>query len=232
MRNAQDMNSRFQRMNFNENPNVGVFCRANNEIAFLKRGLTKKIKKRIIAALDVKLIELSIADASIIGSLLSCNSSGVVVTGFISEKNTEMIRDQGFDVCVVDDIYNAVGNDVLVNDHGCLVHPKLDDHSIELIEKTCQVPVKRGTIADLETVGMAAVVTSKGLLCHPKVSDDEKKVLEQLFQVPVMIGTVNHGVPLIGSGLVANGHGAIMGLPTTGIEMGRIEEALNLFKQD
>ena len=228
MQKKSDPTSRFQRLNFNENPNVGVFCRANNDVAFLKKGLTKKVKTRVIAALDVRLVELSIADATIIGSLLSCNSSGVVVTGFISEKNTERIREQGFDVCVVKGVYNAAGNDVLVNDHGCLVHPKIDDDSLELIEKTFQVPVKRGTIAQLETVGMAAVVTSKGLLCHPKVTDEEKKVLRELFQVPVMIGTVNHGVPFIGSGLVANHHGAIMGLPTTGIEMGRIEEALQL----
>ncbi len=231
MQRKSDPTSRFQRLNFNENPNVGVFCRTNNDVAFLKKGLTAKVKNRVIAALDVKLVELSIADATIIGSLLSCNSSGVVVTGFISEKNTERIRNEGFDVCVVKGVYNAAGNDILVNDKGCLVHPKVDNHSVELIEKTLQVPVKRGTIAQLETVGMTAVVTSKGLLCHPKVTDDEKRLLEDLFQVPVMIGTVNHGVPLIGSGLAANHHGAIMGLPTTGIEMGRIEEALRLTEE-
>lgn len=232
MASQYDISSRFQRLNFNENPNVGVFCRANDSIAFLKKGLTKKVKKRIRAALDVDLLELTIADATIIGSLLTCNSSGVVVTGIISEENTERIRDLGFNVCVVNEVYNAAGNDILLNDNGCLVHPQLDDYSVNLIEKTCGVPVQKGTIAGLETVGMAAVVTSKGLLCHPKVTDAEKKVLETLFQVPVMIGTVNHGVPLIGSGLVANKHGAIMGLPTTGIEMGRIEEALQLIEKE
>jgi len=78
----------------------------------------------------------------------------------------------------------------------------------------------------MKTVGMAAVVTNKGCLCHPKVTDDEKKVLEKVFDVEVMIGTINHGHPMIGSGLVANSKGAIIGNLTTGIEMGRIEEAL------
>ena len=77
---------------------------------------------------------------------------------------------------------------------------------------------------------MTAVVTNKGCLCHPKVSDDEKNQLEALFDVEVMIGTVNHGIPLIGSGLVANSNGAIIGNLTTGIELGRIEESLELFK--
>ena len=87
-------------------------------------------------------------------------------------------------------------------------------------------PVYRGTIGSLKTVGMAAVVTNKGLLCHPKVTQEEKHQLEKVFDVPAMIGTVNHGTPLIGSGLVANTKGAIIGNLTTGVEMGRIEEAL------
>ena len=102
----------------------------------------------------------------------------------------------------------------------------MKEKSIKKIRDTLKVPVVHGTIAGLKTVGMAAVATNKGLLCHPKVSDDEKMHLEKIFKVPVMIGTVNHGSPVIGSGLVANTKGAIIGNLTTGIEMGRIEEAL------
>ena len=121
---------------------------------------------------------------------------------------------------------NASGNDIPVNDFGALVRPDVKEKTIKDIKGVLQVPVHQGTIASLKTVGMAAVVTNKGLLCHPKVTEDEKKKLEKLFQVPVMIGTVNHGSPLIGSGLIANSKGAIIGDMTTGIEMGRIEEAL------
>jgi translation initiation factor 6 len=115
-----------------------------------------------------------------------------------------------------------------MNDKGCLVHPDMADESLHLIEEMFDIPVQRGSIATLSTVGMAAVVTNKGLLCHPKVTDEENDLLKKIFDVPVMIGTINHGVPLIGTGLVANSHGAIMGGLTTGIEMGRIEEALRL----
>jgi translation initiation factor 6 len=107
-----------------------------------------------------------------------------------------------------------------------MVHPDMKEKSIKNIKETLKVPVFKGTIAGLKTVGMAAFVTNKGLLCHPKVLEEEKRNLEKLFNVPVMIGTVNHGSPIIGSGLVANTKGAIIGKNTTGIEMGRIEEAL------
>jgi len=213
-------------LDFNENPNLGVFCRANDDVIFLRKGLSKKVKNNIIEALDAKIVELTIADASIIGSLLVFNSKGAVVTDFVDKETIKIIEKQGFDACVIDDKLNAVGNDILVSDKGALVHPEMKDESIRNMEKVFDVPVYRGTIGSLKTVGMAAVVTNKGLLCHPKVTDEEKINLEKVFDVNVMIGTVNHGTPLIGSGLVANTKGAIIGNLTTGIEMGRIEESL------
>jgi len=213
-------------MDFYENPSLGVFARANDKIVFICKGLPKKIKKKIIEVLDVKLVELSISDATIIGSLLVFNSNGAVICDFADQEAINVIEKNGFKVCVIDDKLNATGNDILVNDNGCMVHPEIKEKSIKKIKETLKVPVYRGKIAGLSTVGMAAFVTNKGLICHPKVSDEEKITLEKVFKVPVMIGTVNHGSPVLGSGLVANTKGALIGNKTTGIEMGRIEEAL------
>ncbi len=213
-------------MDFNENPNVGVFCRTNDKIAFIQKGLTKNDKNTLSSVLDVKLVEISIAESTIVGSLLNFNSKGAVVCNFIDQRSEKVISDLGFELKVINDKFNAAGNDILVNDYGCLVHPDVKNSTIKAIKDTFKVPTYRGTIANLKTVGMAAVVTNKGLLCHPKVSDSEKKQLRKIFDVPVMIGTVNHGSPIIGAGIIANNKGAVIGNDTTGIEMGRIEEAL------
>ena len=220
--------SKFQRLDFLENPNIGVFCKTTDNVSIIRKGLPKKILKRVSSALQTSFIELQIADATIIGSLLTCNSNGVVVTNIVNESEISLIESKGFSVLPIEDTLNAVGNDMLVNDNGGLIHPKIEKKTIKAIEDCLNISFTKGTIAGLETVGMAAVATNKGVLCHPKVSEEEKKVLESVFQVPVMIGTINHGVPLIGSGLVANSHGAVFGSLTTGIEMGRIVEALQL----
>ena len=219
-----------QLLDFNENPNVGIYCRANDSVIFLQKQVSKKIKKQIIPALDVKIVELGIADANIIGSLLVINSTGAIVTDFADKKTLETIKEQGFSVFVIKDVINAAGNDILANDKGALIHPDIRDRSLKKIGETLDVSVSKGTIAGLNTVGMAAVVTNKGCLCHPKITETEKRTLEKVFDVEVMIGTVNHGFPMIGSGLVANSKGAIIGNQTTGIEMGRIEEALGFLE--
>ena len=215
-----------QLMDFNENPNIGIYCRANDSVVFLQKGLSKKIKHLVGKILGAKVLELCIADSTIIGSLLICNSTGVIVTAFANEETRHALKDQGFRIFPIKDVINAAGNDILANDHGALVHPDLKTATVKKISDTLGVPAKKGTIASLGTVGMAAVVTNKGCLCHPKTTPEEVEQLEKVFDVDVMIGTVNHGFPMIGSGLVANSNGAIIGNMTTGIEMGRIEEAL------
>ena len=100
--------------------------------------------------------------------------------------------------------------------------------AIRAIEKALDVKARKSTIAELNTVGMAAVATNKGILCHPKIKDDEKKLLEETLGVKAKIGTVNHGMPYVGAGVVANEHGAITSINTTGVELGRIEDALDL----
>ena len=216
----------FEQMEFDRNPHIGIYARANDSNVFLRRHLPKKIRKKIAQALNAKVIEINIAESSIIGSLLAVNSYGAVITNYADDEVVEILKGVGLDVFVIQDKYNAAGNNILVNDNGALVHPDIRRYNIKQMEKVFGVPVKTGTIAGLKTVGMAAVATNKGLLCHPKVQEKEREILENLFDVDIMVGTVNHGVPLVGSGVIANSHGAVVGKLTTGIEMGRIEEAL------
>lgn len=218
-----------KRLDFNNNPYLGVYCKANDDVAFIDPFLGEKSRERVAASLGVDVVTLAIGGSPITGSLLAMNSRGAVVTDFISDHELETLQQQ-FDgnVLVIKDKFNAAGNNVLVNDTGALVHPMLEDGTINDIKGVLDVEVQRGTISSIKTVGMVAVATNKGLLCHPKVTDEETEQLKALFDVDVDIGTVNHGVPYVGAGIVANRSGAVMGTATTGIEMGRIEEALHL----
>jgi len=218
-----------KRLDFNSNPYVGVFCRANDDIAFVHPFLQDKEKEAIREVLKVKIIETTVGGSTVMGSLIALNSSGAVVADFVGDEELDIIKNFfGDNVLVIKDKFNAAGNNILANDYGAIVHPMMGDETIKDIKGVMDVEVERGTIAGIKTVGMAAVVTNRGMLCHPKIEDDEKRNLEELFSVPVSIGTVNHGVPYVGAGMVANGKGAIMGSKTTGIEMGRIEDALDL----
>lgn len=218
-----------RRIDFNEKPHVGVFCRANDKVAFIQPSIPEKNLKLIEDVLKAKVVEVTIGGISIIGSLVAMNSHGAVVTDFIKEEELSIVE-KNFDgeILIIDDKFNAAGNNILANDYGAIVHPSLRDETIKKIKKTMDVEVKRCTIAGLNNVGMAAVATNKGVLCHPKIEDDEKKMIEEVLGVEVKKGTALHGMPYVGAGVVANSHGAITSTLTTGIELNRIEDALNL----
>jgi translation initiation factor 6 len=77
---------------------------------------------------------------------------------------------------------------------------------------------------------MVARATNNGVLVHPKTSEDELSELDELFNVTVEVGTINYGSPFVGASLLANTKGYVAGRDTTGIELGRIEEALGFIK--
>ncbi len=218
-----------KRLDFNNNPYLGVFCRVNDTVAFATPNLQEKEKAAVEEVLNIKVVNTAIGGSTITGSLLAINSHGAVVADFIGEDEIDVLS-KTFDgnVLVIKDNFNAAGNNILANDYGAIIHPMMSDKTIKDIKGVLDVEVERGTIAGIKTVGMAAVATNKGVLCHPKLEEDEKDRLERVMGVDVNIGTVNHGVPYVGAGLIANKNGAIAGSRTTGIEMGRIEDALDL----
>jgi translation initiation factor 6 len=177
--------------------------------------------------LDVEVIQTTIASASIIGVLVCSNSNGIIVTNFAEERELKTIKNR-LNILYISDVLNAVGNNILANDRYAIVHPDLKKETVKNIEDTLGVEVKRGNIAKVKTVGAAGVVTNKGLLCHPHISKDDLDLLKNRFGVNAAIGTANYGTPLVGACIIANSKGAIVGSTTTPIELGRIEEALEL----
>jgi translation initiation factor 6 len=217
----------FGKLDINGNPFIGVYCHANEEFALIPHETPKKAQSKIEECLDVEIIRTTVAKSSIIGVLVCSNSHGIVVTNFAEESELKPLKDK-FNILYIPDVLNAVGNNILVNDKFALVHPDIKKETKKEIEDVLDVEVKGGKIANVKTVGAAALVTNKGLLCHPKTSKKELDSLKDKFGVNAEIGTANYGTPLVGACMIANSKGAVVGLSTTPIEIGRIEEALDL----
>lgn len=218
-----------RQLNIFGNSYIGVYCKVSEDFAFIPKNLTKAEKKLIEETLKVEVIEFSISGTSILGSLIALNRNGMITTDFVSEEELKFLKKK-IDVAIINSQLNAVGNNILTNDKKALVNFQYDEESKKLISETLNVEVLEGSIAGMKTVGMCAVATNKGILCHPKIREDELKRLKEFFSLPINIGTINYGMPLIGAGVIANSKGGIAGTLTTGIELGRIEEALKIWE--
>jgi translation initiation factor 6 len=213
---------------YNGNIYVGVYCAANEEVAFVPKDVAGSLTKDIEEVLGVRVERAMIGGTNLLGSLVSLNSYGAVVTNMASLTEVEALS-RFLPVYRIEDKVNASGNNILVNDKAALVNPDLAKGTVKDIADTLQVEVSQGPVAGHKTVGSACVATNKGLLCHPSTSEEELAMLKSLFKVPAAIGTLNYGAPLVGACLVANSRGAIVGSRSTPIELGRAEDALGLF---
>lgn len=215
-----------RRLEVNGNPYIGVFCAANDSRLILEPQVPKASVRRISEALGVPAIPTSVGRSSVVGSLLAMNSNGILATPFIEADEIDAI---GGPVYPLPHRLSAVGNNVLCNDRGAVVHPGYDDEALGFIREALHVPVVRGTVAGVRTVGAAGIATNKGVLCHPHAKPSETELIQDTLRVPVTITTANYGSALVGACMVANSRGAVVGSKTTPIELGRIEEGLGYF---
>ena len=215
-----------RRLEVNGNPYIGVFCAANEDLLLLDPAVPKPAVRRIAEALEARAVQTNVAHSSVLGSLVAMNSNGILASPFIEEGEIEAI---GGPVYPLPHRLSAVGNNVLCNDRGAVVHPGYNDDAVAFISEALGVPAARGTVAGVRTVGAVAVATNKGVLCHPHARPAEMDLLKQTLGVPVAITTANYGSALVGACMVANTKGAVVGSKTTPIELGRIEEGLGYF---
>ena len=202
-------------------PYIGVFSVATEDLTIIPN-----IDNNVfLEAMETDVIKTTIGGTRVLGSLMCANSNGALVPDITEESEIEPILDY-LDVTMVPDQFNALGNNILINDYGALVHPNIHSETIKALKNNLNVDVERGTIAGVKMIGSVATVTNKGLICHPHTEEKEIKKMENLFDVPVMRTTANHGSAWIGTCLIANTKGAVIGDRTTPIEMGRIEEGL------
>ena len=214
-----------RRLNISGSPVLGVFATCTDELVFIPQDTPDETVKKLEESLGVMAVRTSVGGSSIVGSLICGNTNGIIAAGFILDREIRRIRKYTKAARLSGEL-NAAGNLILANDTAALVHPDLSDKAVGVIEKTLGVNARKGTVAGLKTVGMAATATRKGILVHPKATSIEMSALEELFNLPVEIGTVNFGSPLVGSGLLANSKGYVAGEETTGPEITRIEDAL------
>jgi translation initiation factor 6 len=210
-------------------PYVGVFARATDRVLVVRNDADEELVDALADELAVPAVTTTIGGSATVGSLVAGNGNGLVVTGRITDRERDRLADAvGEDVVIgaLPGRRNAAGNVVLANDTGAYVHPELSDDAVDVVEDTLDVPVERGELGGVRTVGTAAVATNDGVLCHPKATEAELAALDDHLGVHADVGTVNFGAPLVGSGLLANDNGYVVGEDTSGPELTRIEQTL------
>ena len=209
-------------------PYLGVYVRAGEADALVPPSAPGTLRRELERVLGVRVHVSTVADSELLGALVALNSHGVVVGERIDPNERRALEPVG-PVTELPVRHNALGNNVLANDRGALVHPELSEEAVRHLAQALAVPVERGTLAGLGTVGMAAAATNRGLVVHPRTTDHEAAEAARVLGVPVHRSTANFGVSVVGACLVANSRGVLTGASTTPVEVVHLQEGFQVY---
>ncbi|HXQ79033.1 MAG TPA: translation initiation factor IF-6 [Thermoplasmata archaeon] len=213
---------------FGGSPYLGVYVRVGDGYAIVPDDTPGAAERDIARLLGVEVVRTTVLDCEVVGALVAANSHGIVVGGEVDAEERRTLEKIA-PLTVISHRQNAMGNNILANDSGALVHPEFSDAAVSAIGRGLGVPAARGTVAGLGTVGMAGVATNRGVVVHPRATEKEVTVVSELLRVPVHRSTANFGVPIVGACLIANSRGIIVGRPTTPVEVVHLQEGLSIF---
>lgn len=215
------------RVSFEGSSYVGVYAHVSTGCLLVRPDASDELVTDLGEEFDLPATATTVGGSGTVGALTAGNENGTLVSRQATDREIQAVREAtDRPVERLPGKLNAAGNVVLANDYGAWVHQDLTDEAVEVVEETLDVPVERGSLADVNTVGTAAVANNTGVLCHPQSREEELEAVEEHLDVYADLGTVNYGAPLVGSGLLANDDGYVVGEDTTGPELGRIEDTL------
>ena len=205
---------------------IGVYLRVAEDIVFAPPSIEDESLEALVKELGVTPILTLVNQTNLVGSVTTINSNGMILP---VSYDTDMIPEipGNRNILFLKEKINAIGNDIVTNDHGAMVHKGFTQSAVKKIEDALGVEVVKGLIGEVKTVGSVSVVTSKGMIVTPDTTEEERKELSAFFKVPVKDATANFGSMYVGSSVVANSKGVVVGNSSTPIEIGRIDDALS-----
>ncbi len=209
--------------------NLGVYLKAAGPYLLAPPGSSSVLQEEA-AGIGLRTFETSVYDSRMLGIFLAGNSRALLVPPIVSEMELRSLR-EGLDleVHVLPSVrLTALGNDIVANDYGALVHPLFSDDEVDLIGKFLGVKAVKGRIGGVPVVGSLVVANNRGCLIAPSADDAELRGASEVLGVQCARGTVNDGIGYIRLGLVASDSGALVGYPTTPMEIENLAEALNI----
>jgi translation initiation factor 6 len=217
-----------RQVDVNGNPYMGVLCAASEDLCFAPVAAREDHVRILEETLGAKVVQMTMGGTNLVGTMVAMNSRGAVVGDIVTDEERKLLAGHR-EVLVIHGRLNCAGNLMMVNDSKAWVHPRLGENVRGAIAEVLDVEVAEGDIAGMGVVGSVGCATNKGVLVHPKARPEELEAMREFFGLPVDIGTLNYGSPMIGASCVANTKGAVTGTSSTGIELGRLEDALNLY---
>lgn len=210
---------------------IGVYLSGNNSWIFYPPSILKPTLKKIRNTFEEPLCPLTINNSHLLGVYMVSNKSGVIVPDLMRDDELSLLKSSingEMNVGVLKSIDNAFGNLILCNDKGAIISTLLKNNKKE-IEDVLNVETVVYEFAGSYLPGSISLANNHGCVVSPLANDDEIEFISSILKVnEIDVSTINRGMPYLSSGAVVNDKSGIFGVDSTGPEMMRLSNVLNL----
>ena len=211
------------------NSYIGAFGIATDSFILITSNSTHTERSIIEDALQVKSHQMSIDGSGLIGVYAVANSKGIMLPEMTDAREISRLR-EAFPELTVDTMHtslNALRNNILANDKIAFVNKEFSHIEQERISDVLGVETVKMQIGDFDTVGANNILTNKGIVLNNTASHADVEFVKGKI-ASVSQSTANTGSSSIGLCAIANSKGVVVGGQTTGFELVRITDGLDI----
>ena len=181
---------------------------------------------------SIKIIRSDIAGTAIVGRLTAGNRRGLILPQTAQPSEFNQIRRElpdDVELAIIEEKFSALGNVISCNDSMAIVHPELEQETIDVISDVLGVEVVPMILGNEALVGSYSVFNNHGGAVTSSCSEQQVEELSKLFKIPVNAATVNMGSNLVSAGLCVNDNNLVCGFQTSTHEVVNLS---NIFRID
>ncbi|TFG21161.1 MAG: translation initiation factor IF-6 [Promethearchaeota archaeon] len=210
---------------------IGIYLAANNNFVLYPPTLIPPTIKKFESVFKIPLYSTTINNSKLLGVYTVSNKYGLIVPHLIRDDELNFFKyklGESVQIGILDSIDNAYGNLVLCNDKGAIISTLLKEFRKQIAD-ILNVETVVYEFAQYHLPGSIGLCNNHGCLVHPLSTDEEIEEIKEILKVDeVDVSTINRGIPYLSSGAIVNDRNGVFGKDSTGPEMMRLSNILNL----
>ncbi len=220
---------RISMMDFEGNPNIGIYMFANNKFCLIGPEISEKKQKEIEKTLGVPVYNLTVLGTELIGIFVNGNDEYLFIPQMYDYELKEfdkIAKRHNIKIITLSDIQNTYGNNICIGDEEMLINPNYSKRFENEIKTQTNNKFKiiRIKNTNFNSIGSTCIFLNNHYFLSQEYQENEvKEILDKIAG----LGTVNSGSNYMSSGVVGNKYGIILGSMCSTIEIQNIVENLD-----
>ena len=214
-------------MEFDSNPNIGLYMFACDKFAIIGMDANKEKMKAIEDVLQVPVYKTSVLSTELVGIFVAGNEEFLIVPDMYDyemEVFKEICTKHDVKLLVKDYKLNTLGNNLCFGKNTILINHQYPKSFIYELGEETGYKVIELKVPEYENAGAIATYKNGKYFMSQEVSEDQvKDIVNEIGG----IGTINAGSNFISSGIIGNSNGVLIGSMSTTVEIQNVVEGLD-----